>query len=304
MSAPGVTRRTLLGLLGALTFGLLPARAAAATRRETMRRVGRWGAQYQDIDLDAVAASDLDLIVLEPSLDDYYMRFIQPADVERLRRKPDGGRRVVLAYLPVGETDTKRWYWPQEWRQSVPDWVGPDNPDWPGSRHVRFWHPQWRGLVFEQPGSLLDRILDAGYDGALLDRVDAYFDWEDERPSAQDDMIDMLADIRRKVDRRRPDFILMPQNAEHLMLHARYLDLIDAVNKESLLSGLDGENRLNKPGDVEWSMDHIRRAEAQGVVVFVTEYATAPELVHRLEARVRALGFKPFMGARALDRLP
>jgi cysteinyl-tRNA synthetase len=295
----------MLGLLGALSFGLAQTwRAAASTRRELLRGVARWGAQYQNIDLDAVAASDLDLVVLEPSLDDYYLRFIQPAEVERLKRKPGGGRRIVLAYLPVGETDTKRWYWPQEWREAVPEWVGPDNPDWPGSRHVRFWHPQWRGLVFEQPGSLLDRILDAGYDGALLDRVDAYFDWEGERPSAQDDMIDMIVDIRRKVEARRPDFILMPQNAEHLMLHPRYLRLIDAVNKESLLSGLDGENRLNKPDDVSWSLEHLRLAEKEGVVIFVTEYATAPDIVVKLAAKVAKLGFRPFMGARALDRLP
>ncbi len=301
----GLTRRTVLGLLGALSFGLTGSRQArAATRREALRGVRHWGAQYQEIDLDAVAASDLDLIVLEPSLDDWYMRFIRPAEVERLKRKPDGSRRIVLAYLPVGETDTKRWYWPEAWRKSPPSWVGPENPNWPGSRHVQYWNEAWQDLVFAKPDSMLDRILEAGYDGALLDRVDAYFDWESNRPSAQDDMIDMVAAIRRKVDASRPDFILLPQNAEPLMLHPRYLQLIDAINKESLLAGLDGENRLNKADDVAWSMDHIRIAEQAGVVIFVTEYATSPELVRRLEQRVAELGFKPFMGVRALDRLP
>lgn len=315
MSGAGPTRRMLLRLLTALPFGALAAGSArAATGRDApgrnapgrnaLRDVWTWGAQYQDIDLDAVAASDLDLIVLEPSLNDYYLDFIGPEDVERLKRKPDGSRRIVLAYLPVGETDTKRWYWPEEWRRNVPDWVGPDNPNWPGSRHVKFWHPDWRGLVFEKPGSLLDRILQVGYDGALLDRVDAYFDWEGERPTAQDDMIDMIGDIRRMVDARHPGFILLPQNAEHLMLHPRYLELIDGVNKECLLVGLDGEDTMNRPEDVKWSLDRLRIAERDGVVIFVTEYATMPDLQRRLAIRVAELGFRPFMGARALDRLP
>lgn len=300
----GLTRRVALGLLGTLAFGAAAARPARAdARRRALGAVARWAAQYQDIDLDAVAASDLDLIVLEPSLDDYYGRFIQPDDLVRLKRKPDGGRRIVLAYLPVGETDTKRWYWPENWRRTPPDWVGPDNPHWPGSRHVRFWHPEWRRLIVDGEDSLLNRILVTGYDGALLDRVDAYFDWRHERATAQDDMIDLIADIRRTVDATHPDFILMPQNAEHLMLDPRYLDLIDAVNKESLLSGLSGENRLNTEEDVAWSLGHLQRARQAGVVLFATEYATDPALKQRLKARLERLDLKPFMGVRALDRL-
>jgi len=300
----GLTRRVTLGLLGALAFGAAaPRPARAGDRRGALRAVTRWAAQYQDIDLDAVAASDLDLIVLEPSLNDYYGTFIEPDDLVRLKRKPDGGRRIVLAYLPVGETDTKRWYWPEDWRRTPPDWVGPDNPHWPGSRHVRFWHPEWRRLIVEGDGSLLGRILATGYDGVLLDRVDAYFDWRNERETAEEDMIDLIAEIRRRAEAVHPDFILMPQNAEHLMLHRRYLDLIDGVNKESLLSGLSGENRQNTNDDVAWSFNHLQRARRAGVVLFATEYATDPALKDRLKARLEKLGLKPFMGVRALDRL-
>ena len=299
----GLTRRAALALMALLASGATSP-ALPLDRRRHLRDVVRWAIQYQAIDIGAVSASELDLIVVDPSLDDAAGHFIAPEDLDRLKRKPDGRRRLVLAYLPVGEADTKRWYWPENWRRTPPDWGGPENPAWPGARHVRFWHPAWREMLFEGNGSLLDHILDAGYDGAFLDRVDAYFDWRDERATAQDDMIDLIAALRQRLDAVRPDFILLSQNAEHLMVHRRYLDLIDGVNKESLLSGLAGENRRNSDGDVAWSLHHLRLAQEAGVVIFATEYATDPRLRTRLRAEIAGLGFKPFMGGRALDRLP
>ena len=66
------------------------------------------------------------MIVLDLSLNDSELRFVTPAECERLKVKPDGSQRLVLAYLSVGEVDTKRWYWPSEWLLNPPAWVGAD----------------------------------------------------------------------------------------------------------------------------------------------------------------------------------
>ncbi len=205
-----------------------------------------WGCQYQNIDVDRIAASELDLVVLEPSLNDTEMRFISADQVEALKSKPDGSRRIVLGYLCVGEADTKRWFWPQAWRDRPPDWLGPENPQWPGSYPVRYWNPAWQQIVLGSSRSLLGHLVSTGYDGALLDRVDAFEDWEAVLPQAPERMADLVAAIAQEARAQRPDFLLVPQNAEPLLENQRYRETIDGLNKESLLTGLHGKNRFNQ----------------------------------------------------------
>jgi cysteinyl-tRNA synthetase len=306
-------RGLLAALLSAAALGAggrgagarVPSQYGARERaRALLRPVRSWGCQYQNIDPHAIARSDLDLVVVEPMLDDDAGRAIDGRALAAMKTKPDGARRLVLAYLPLGETDTKRWYWPQRWRRDPPFWVGPHNPNWPGSRHVRYWHPQWQDLVARGPGSLLGRILETGYDGALLDRVDAYADWRAERPQGEADMVAFVARVAEIARAHRPDFLLLPQNAEDLLLSEAYLDLIDAHNKESLLYGLPGPGVRNAPEDVAWSLERLRRAAAAGITMLATEYLDDPGTAACAHDRLERLGFLPFIGRRELDVLP
>lgn len=309
------TRRAFMGLATAFAgIALVPRPAGTATSvhlvperqrsRELLSRVEHWGCQYQNTRIRDVAASDLDLVVIDISLDDDRRRFVTPAERAMLQRKPDGGRRLVLGYLCVGETDVNRWYWPRPWRNAPPEWVGPHNPAWPGSRHVRFWNPEWQSMVFRGTDSILDKILKIGFDGALLDRVDAYLDWGDERPNAEEEMIDLVADLAAKARAHSPGFILLPQNAELLLTRQRYLDLIDGHNKESLLTGLNGQGVPNDEADIEWSLGYLRRAQDAGIRTLATEYLSDPAEIERVRVRLVELGFLPFFGYRELDRLP
>src|SRR5882724_3360764 len=104
--------------------------------------VKSWHYQLQDIDPSVIAKSSADMIVIDYSGNDGpFTR----AQVEQMKRKPDGSRRVVIAYMSIGEAETYRWYWPQ--RSSA--WLGPENPQWRGNYGVRFWHPNWQAIIFE-----------------------------------------------------------------------------------------------------------------------------------------------------------
>ena len=310
MGGAGLLRRLLLGA-GVTLPWLRPAMATLpdriASRSEARRALAdmrKWGVQYQRVDVAALARSDLDLIVLDPSLNDGARRFISAQDMAALKRKPDGSRRLVIGYLCVGETDVKRWYWPPAWRTAPPAWVGPDNVNWPGSRVVRYWDEAWQALIVTGSDSILDRILAMGFDGALLDRVDAYVDWEGQYSQAPEAMVALVSRIAAKARRRHPGFLLMPQNAEHIIANPNYLAAIDALNKESLLTGLQGENRPNRPVDVEWSRQRLAVAGQAGIRLFATEYLSDPALRRRSEAQLSQWGFLPFFGTRALDRMP
>ena len=302
-------RRTLIKLGLATPWLVVGGKVSAAqAERETARRAlaasRSWGVQYQNVNVEVLANSHLDLIVLDPSLNDSIRRFISPAEMAALKRKPDGSRRLVIGYLCLGEADLKRWYWPPQWRARPPAWVGPDNVNWPGSRVVRYWDRQWQDLIVTGQRSILSTIIDMGFDGALLDRVDAYDDWHRQYPRAREQMVDLVEQVATVARRRKPGFLLIPQNAEHIIENARYRSLIDGLNKESLLTGLAGENIPNRQVDIDWSYSRLVKAQDDGVVMLATEYLSDEVLKASTEARLRNWGFLPFYGVRALDRPP
>ncbi len=138
----GRVRRGLLKMGLAVPYLSVALHEAAARQPQLDRSSGRrllkdakaWGVQYQKVDVGLLASSHLDIIVLDPSLNDSARRFISRSEMDALKRKPDGSRRLVIGYLCIGEADLKRWYWPPQWRSRPPAWVGPDNVNWPGSR--------------------------------------------------------------------------------------------------------------------------------------------------------------------------
>jgi len=51
-----------------------------------------------------------------------------------------------------------------------------ENPEWPGNFKVRYWEEGWREVVY----GYLGRVMEAGFDGAYLDVVDAFEYFEED----------------------------------------------------------------------------------------------------------------------------
>ena len=121
--------------------------------------------------LDAVRATRHDLIVV----DLFYGRTrLTRAEVASLKVKPSGAKRVVLAYMSIGEAEDYRYYWRLEWAAAPPSWLAEQNPDWPGNYKVRYWEQGWKNLIYGSGEAYLQHILDAGFDGVYLDIIDAF----------------------------------------------------------------------------------------------------------------------------------
>ncbi len=269
--------------------------------RRVLASVARWGCQYQKIDLQAIADSRLDLIVIDPIVDAAAGRGPNLEEMKSLKRKPNGGRRLVLAYLSIGAAEEYRPYWSPHWRDGpAPEWLGPESLEWSRSYSVRYWHPEWQRIVLDAAM----RLVDAGFDGIFLDRIDAFQDWRDIRPSAMRDMADLVTKIAQATRSRNSGFLLVGQNAEPLLASKRYLDAIDGVSKESLLTGLKGQEVPNSNADIEWSLQYLRRARNAGLTIFAIEYLDDAPLVAAATSEYLRLGFVPFFGNRLLDRLP
>ena len=123
--------------------------------------------------LAALQGAGHDLLIIDLYYEDG-VTALSSADVTSLKTKSGGGNRLVLAYMSIGEAEDYRYYWHDSWRPGHPSWLDHENPDWEGNYRVHFWDPDWQSIIFGNDGSYLKKILDAGFDGAYLDLIDAY----------------------------------------------------------------------------------------------------------------------------------
>ncbi|MGM9539136.1 endo alpha-1,4 polygalactosaminidase [Anaerovibrio sp.] len=125
--------------------------------------------------LQRLAASNYDLLIIDAYYGD---EPLTRQEVARLQEKPMGGRRLVAAYMSVGEAEDYRPYWQAAWKDKPPGWLWEKNDDWEGNFRVRYWQKEWQDMLMGSPDSYLDMILSAGFDGAFLDVVDVFYEFE------------------------------------------------------------------------------------------------------------------------------
>lgn len=120
----------------------------------------------------ALTSSNYDLLIM-----DLYFGEDQPFSIEeigQMKNKFNGGKRMVIAYMSIGEAEDYRFYWQEKWSSDQPSWVEGENPNWEGNFKVRYWEEEWQSIIFGSQESYLGKILDAGFDGVYLDIIDAY----------------------------------------------------------------------------------------------------------------------------------
>lgn len=121
--------------------------------------------------ITAVTATDYDVLIM-----DLYREgeSFTAAEVARLKQKANGGTRMVICYMSIGEAENYRYYWQNGWSIGDPSWLTQENPDWPGNYKAKYWDTNWQGIIYRNSDSYLDKILNAGFDGVYLDIIDAF----------------------------------------------------------------------------------------------------------------------------------
>ena len=292
-----------------------PSAEAQAERLRRANAVKSWGYQLVGTNVEEAARSPYDLLVLDATMGLDSGRAFRPDEIARLKRKPDGSRRLVVSYLSVGESEDYRadYFSPEYLSEDAPDWLGPENPQWQGNRVIRFCHEGWqRTIIGDEQGrnvynsidpSPLYRLIELGFDGIYLDRVDVYAEVRKECPDAERKMVDFVARIGAHARKREPGFLVILQNAEELVRHGRMMDTIDAIAKEDLFYGADHSQNLNSAGAISGSLAHLKAVKAAGRPVFVIDYVLSAEKKADARRRITEQGFIPYIGPRNLGRL-
>ncbi|MFQ5344003.1 MAG: MJ1477/TM1410 family putative glycoside hydrolase, partial [Anaerolineae bacterium] len=256
--------------------------------------------QLENLNLSAIGNSAYDLVVMDYSSDGSEAGEFTAAQINALKHS-SGGEKIVLAYISIGEAEDYRFYWQNGWTPGNPAWLDAENPDWSGNFKVHYWDPAWQAIVFEY----IDQLLDASFDGAYLDIIDAYEYYADQgRATAVQEMADFVAAIRAHARGRDPDFYIFPQNAPELAtLIPAYLDSTDGIGQEDIYYGYDADDVMTPPAvttELEGYLDVFKNA---GKLVLTVDYATTPAHVDDAYAKSQAKGYVPFATVRDLDQL-
>jgi len=334
--------RVLIGLLAAIAALVLAScgggggAPADRSRADLLRSVTTWADQIQGIEdpgaVNALAASTYGMLVVEPTRTCQGSEAFDTAGmVQRLKHLPNGRRRLVIAYVDIGEAEDYRTYWQAAWQ--APTATQPGNPDflltvdpdgWSGNYPVAYWDQRWRNIIYARAGSLLDLALDDGFDGLYLDWIEAY---EDEAVLARAthdgvdataQMIGFIGALRQAARRRDPEFLVIAQNAPDLATgHPEYLRAIDALAQEDVFFSGEADTVWGDPrsGDIrtpdgpgEWTrqwlygrLDVFRGAD---LPVFTMDYALVPANIQEAYRLSRQHGYVPFVSQTPLSRLP
>ena len=260
-----------------------------------------------------------------------------------MRPRPGQPERIILAYLSIGEAEDYRYYWQQGWTEKqvdvasverptgflgapdgrtlgVPDkrkpparllpeappWLAGENPEWRGNYLVRYWDAAWQNLIFGSPGAYLERIIAAGFDGVYRDKVDANDDWQPTRRTARREMVQFVEAIAVYARALQPGFLIVPQNAEELLVFPDYVRTIDAIAKEDLVfdKGQRRDGGRNTESEILQSKRLLDRARAAGRPVMVVEYLDSPAQIEAARRRIQRYRYIPFFAKRALDAPP
>lgn len=305
-----------------------------------------WAYQIQNVSepgmVAALAAPPYDMLILEPtrtdwSSDNKYFDTQEMVTQLQATKAGDGRhRKLVLAYIDIGEAEDWRWYWtwstgwdcqsakPADW----PDYILSCDPDgWAGNYPVAYWDPAWQDLViygqtqatapYRNYTSMIDEVIKDGFDGIYLDWVEA-FENEDVMAAAAaanidpaTAMIDFIQEMRLYAQARNPDFLIIQQNAAALIDgHPELTQIIDAIAQEAVWYDGDatdhwddpnGYDFENDPELVNYYLDYLSDYQAAGLPVFACEYALLQ--ADTAYALAYARGFVPYVTRRSLGRL-
>ena len=127
--------------------------------------------------LDAISRTNYDLVIVDLFFEDSPLT---ASDISRIKVKDNGAARLVICYMSIGEAEEYRYYWKDEWIPNPPTWLDQENPDWEGNYKVKYWDPGWQKIIYGNDESYAQMILNAGFDGAYLDIIDAFEYYEEQ----------------------------------------------------------------------------------------------------------------------------
>lgn len=122
--------------------------------------------------IQALKNTNFDLLLIDLFFNDEQLT---QSDLQQLKTKLNGGKRIVISYMNIGSVENYRYYWQKDWKLHHPKWIKKRYKGYKDEYYVEFWNQEWKDVIYGNDQSYLKKILDAGFDGVFLDNVEAYY---------------------------------------------------------------------------------------------------------------------------------
>lgn len=122
--------------------------------------------------LDAIRVTNYDILIIDAF---YNGTQLTKNEVNSLKVKQNGGKRLVIAYMNIGAAEKFRYYWKDDWKLHSPNWLKKKYDGYDDEIWVKYWKKDWQEIIYSGEDSYTQRILDSGFHGIYLDNVEAYY---------------------------------------------------------------------------------------------------------------------------------
>jgi cysteinyl-tRNA synthetase, unknown class len=121
--------------------------------------------------INAVKATNYDVILMDLFLNN---TAFSATEIDQLKTKANGGKRLVICYMSIGEAEDYRYYWQSSWQVGNPPFIVAEDPDWEGNYFVQYWNTDWKNVIYGNDTSYTKKLLNSHFDGVYLDIIDAF----------------------------------------------------------------------------------------------------------------------------------
>jgi cysteinyl-tRNA synthetase len=306
---------------------------ARENRRTRLQQAQTWMYQIQNLESDRaiqdLANTDYPLLVVEPNHNHKGNPFDCRRMVQTLKKTGKDEQRLVLAYIDIGEAESWRTYWKEDWvaptfkKRGNPSFlVAPDPDGWGDCYPVAYWDQRWKD-IWVGPNGIISQLAELGFDGVYLDWVEAYDDdhvrkvARKAKVNPELEMIRFIEEIGKVGKKTTPDFLVVPQNAPFLIDEApnRYAKAIDALAVEDTWFHGAGDADWDDPnaGDLRsryggrWSTKsrllQYRKYLKRGLPVLSVDYCIKPGNAAMVYREARKAGLRPLVTRVSLSRI-
>jgi len=121
--------------------------------------------------LNTIASTNYDLVLIDLFYDN---AAFTKKEIELLKEKANGGKRLVIGYMPIAEVKKSNYYWDNKWEKEKPIWLVRNNVKEVDKYIVNYWNSDWQNLILGSKKAYLDMLMETGFDGAYLDLNEGY----------------------------------------------------------------------------------------------------------------------------------
>lgn len=250
-------------------------------------KVSSFAYQLQNAAIAALAASKYDLLVIDNNQ--------KPENIQKLKPK------IVIGYISLGEAEDYRPYWKSSWHSKPPTWLGKENKSWRGNYTVKqFWHPEW----WEITKTILDDVINKGFDGVAIDKVDV-FDDLGSSSVLKERMSNYIARVSAYCKKRKPGFLIIAHNADSLVKYPLYLSAIDGITQEDLVFDWNSNGNTGKETNEHYRGEvvaNLKKIKDAGKLVMILEYVSGKSY-QKVQSYCNTKGFICYSAPRDLGSL-